>query len=452
MHGPAKEQLAIKIDGVLLQAIEKSEDLNQLFNLAEHYGKFHWLNTTSRWACPEVERHVFHKVSSAITTNGKTVTKGAITHVLSEGYDVGGHTPLCVNLAKEQAQRGEHVQLAITRNVTPNVASDIKQSGIATHICSGSHLEKLNSLANLFLQSKAVVLHIHPDDIVACCAAIFAEREGIPCLFVNHADIHFSYGPSQCSTVLEISAGSWLSTQAFRHPKSQSFLGIPCTDLNVSNEPTEDKVTGNYFITVGGAHKYHLDNSTIFVDFVEELCGKLDEKLKIIGVGNATPFSKLSDKAKRNLEILGTQTRDATIRQMRNAKAYIDSFPEGGGTSVTNAMLLCLPIFGCKAKGGMFGDDYLSASTTELIDRIQHFRKDGPNIKKLQERAEFIRKTFSLKTCADRLESTIAGGRLQVPFDFQADEIDLTFYQKQWLSSERFYVPPFIKINSPKQQ
>lgn len=57
----------------------------------------------------------------------------------------------------------------------------------------------------------------------------------------------------------------------------------------------------------------------------------------------------------------------------------------------------------------MFGDDYLSASTTELIDRIQHFRKDGPNIKKLQERAEFIRKTFSLKTCADRLESTIAG-------------------------------------------
>ena len=130
MHGPAKEQLAIKIDGVLLQAIEKSEDLNQLFNLAEHYGKFHWLNTTSRWACPEVERHVFHKVSSAITTNGKTVTKGAITHVLSEGYDVGGHTPLCVNLAKEQAQRGEHVQLVITRNVTPNVASDIKQSGI----------------------------------------------------------------------------------------------------------------------------------------------------------------------------------------------------------------------------------------------------------------------------------------------------------------------------------
>ena len=59
MHGPAKEQLAIKIDGVLLQAIEKSEDLNQLFNLAEHYGKFHWLNTTSRWACPEVERHSY---------------------------------------------------------------------------------------------------------------------------------------------------------------------------------------------------------------------------------------------------------------------------------------------------------------------------------------------------------------------------------------------------------
>ncbi|HCK18550.1 MAG TPA: hypothetical protein DHW36_08545 [Thalassospira sp.] len=451
MHGPAKEQLVAKIDGALLQAIEKSTDINQLINLAEHYGKFHWLNTTNRWACPQVERHVFNKVSSQIATNATPSNKSAVTHVLSEGYDVGGHTPLCINLAKEQAQRGENVQLAITRNVTSNVASDIKQSGISTHVCSGSHIEKINRLTNLFLQSKAVVLHIHPDDIVACCAAMFAEQAGIPCLFVNHADIHFSYGPSQCSTVLEISAGSWLSTQAFRHPKSQSFLGIPCADLNVSNEPAENKDAGNYFITVGGAHKYHLDNSTIFVDFVEELCGKLGEKLKIIGVGNATPFSKLSDKAKSNLELLGTQSRDATILQMKHAKAYIDSFPEGGGTSVTNAMLLCLPTFGCKAKGGMFGDDYLSDTPDELIVQIQHLTKDGPDTTKLQERAEFIRQTFSLKACADRLDAAITGAHVPVPFDFQAEEIDLTFYQKQWLSSERLYVPPFIKINAPQQ-
>ncbi|OSQ48362.1 glycosyltransferase family 1 protein [Thalassospira alkalitolerans] len=451
MRGEQKKNMALQIDGALLQSINACRDANKLFELAEYYGKFHWLNTTERWSCPEIENFIFALIAPRLPEFKATGNRKVISHVISEGYDIGGHTPLCVNLMKEQKRLGNDVQLVITRGVTPTVLEDVKASGIPIAAQQSTGVSKLLFLAQTFMQSKAVVLHINPDDIIACLAAMIAERAGIPCYFVNHADIHFSFATSQCSAILEITGASWLASQQFRHPKAQSFLGIPFSTLDGAPQEIrhKDKTQEPYFITVGGPHKYRLGRSPVFTDFVEVLCGELGQKLKMIGPDDYSKFSHLSAKAQNNLELLGTVERTKTLKLMANATAYIDSFPEGGGTSVTNAMHLGLPVFGCKSKAGMYGDDFLSQTPQELFAAIKLFIEHGPDSETLTARARFIKDNFSITACAKRLENTLNGNMETIPYSFDKKAIDLTFYQKKWLETDDFYIPPIIKINMP---
>ncbi len=451
MRGEQKKQIVQQIDVALLRAIESARDANKLFELAEHYGKFHWLNTTERWACPEVENHIFRLIEPRLPALRASQNRTMVSHVISEGYDVGGHTPLCINLMKEHKKRGTGVQFVITRGVTKKVLMEVQNTQIPILAQNSTGVAKLLFLTEVFLKSKSVVLYINPDDIIACLAAKIAEREGVQCHFVNHADLHFSYGPSQCSTVLEITWASWLTTQKYRSPKGQSFLGIPSGDFS----PTEikDAASANnlppYFISVGGPHKYQLDQTDVFLKFVEFLCGKMQQKLLLVGPSNQQAFSKLSTTAKSNLELCGIVDRDKTLILMAGAKAYLDSFPEGGGTSVTNAMKLGMPVFGAKSKVGMFGDEYASDSLEDLYCAIENFLLNGPDPEKIRTRATFIDEQLSLSACLDRLANTIDGNHEAIPFSFDIDKIDLTYYQRAWLEQDRLYIPPIIKNRPP---
>lgn len=455
LTGENKQQLVSKIDGVILQAISNSRDVAQVLNLAEHFGKFHWLNTTDRWAFPELERHVFQMVEPIIGDLVVPSERTRTLHVLSEGYDIGGHTPLCVNLIKEQKRRKEDVVLAITRQATKKIIDEVSEASIQVIHPKGVGIEKLKSLCNIFLASKSIVLHIHPDDIMAALAAMIAERHGIHCHFVNHADLHFSYGPSSCSSILEITWASWITSQKYRFPKRQSFLGIPSSTFNVEDlKKTGDTSIPSYpyFISVGGVQKYQLQQSNKFVDFVEYLCGTKKQNLVLVGPSDRTPFAKLTEQAQNNLLLLGIQDRAQTLRLMAASQAYIDSFPEGGGTSVINAMKMGLPVFGAKSKVGMYGDDYVSENTNDLKNAIDLFLESGMPPSTLTERAKFVDEHFSIGACTDRLERTIAGESVQIPYQFDTDSIDLTYYQKRWLEHDKIYIPPFIKINSSNSQ
>lgn len=132
---------------------------------------------------------------------------------------------------------------------------------------------------------------------------------------------------------------------------------------------------------------------------------------------------------------------------MANAIAYIDSFPEGGGSSVVNAMSLGLPIFGHRISEGMYGDEFLSPSMEDLFERISHFIENGPDTAIVQERSDFIHKHMSIQACVDRLESTIGGENCPIPFDYSKFDMDLDFHHRAWLQTDNLIVPPIIKIN-----
>lgn len=456
MNNEQKSQLISQIDGALRQAIQSCRDANKLFNLARHYAQFHWLNLTECWEKADLENYIFKLIEPRLPAFTAQESRTKITHVISEAYDTGGHTPLCVNLVKEQKSRGDDVELIITRKATDTVIKNLQNANVPIKTYPDNGVSQMLALAKCFLQSKAVVLHINPDDIVVCLAVMIAERHGVPCYFVNHANIHFSYAPSQCTGILEITAASWLSSQKYRHPKSQSFLGIPAskTETNTlwQGRIEETGITGPYFISVGTPLKYRLGNSNDFPEFIEFLCGKMGQKLLMIGPGDHQKFAELSPDARKNLVVLGQVERDRTLALMAGAKAYIDSFPEGGGTSVVNAMKLGLPIFGCRISEGMYGDDFLSTSLPDLFARVSDFLTNGADQDLLDTRANFIKTQMSVSACVDRLLQTIDGKKIAVPYSYDTANMDLTFHHSRWLENHDLYIPPIINMGNTQSK
>jgi hypothetical protein len=451
MNKEKKSLLIDQIDKTLLDAIYSCRDTNKLFDLARHYGRFHWLNLTDRWSHIELENYIFKFIGSQIPDFKPAENRTTITHVLSEGYDTGGHTPLCINLIKEQKIRGDDVELIITRSATPSIITDLRTSDVPIKSSPATGAAQLLQLAQAFMRSKAVVLHIHPDDIIACLAVMISERAGIQCYFVNHANIHFSYGPSQCRSVLEITASSWLSSQKYRQPKAQSFLGIPATDIDIEalrkSEISNTSLEEPYFISVGTPLKYRFGSSNVFLEFIEFLCGRLKQKLILIGPGNHPALTTLSADARKNLIAKGVTPRQQTLALMANSKAYIDSFPECGGTSIVNAMKLGLPVFGFRQSEGMYGEDFLAESFDLLCQKVEEFLAHGYDQDIIETRKTFIDTEMSIPACCDRLLKTISGEMQPVPYDFNPIKIDLDYYHNKWLESDDLFVPPVIQIN-----
>lgn len=453
MDKEQKSLMVQKVDKTLLNAIYFCRDANKLFDLARHYGRFHWFNLTDTWSNIDLENYIYDLIAPKLPAFLPAESRSTITHVLSEGYDTGGHTPLCTGLIKAQKEHGDDVELIITRSATQSVINELRNARVPIKSTPATGVAQMLQLAQAFMQSKAVVLHINPDDIIACLATMIAERAGIQCYFVNHANIHFSYGPSQCSAVLEITASSWLSSQKYRQPKAQSFLGIPASNIDVEalrkSEIPEIGLNDPYFISVGTPLKYRFGSSNVFLEFIEFLCGKMKQKLMLIGTGDHPALANLSADARENLIAKGIVPRQQTLALMANAKAYIDSFPECDGTSVVNAMKLGLPIFGFRQSEGMYGEDFLAESFDQLCQKIKDFSSQGYDPELLETRRNFIATELSIQACCNRLNKTIDGEMCPVPYDFDPDKIDLDYYHKKWVETDDLFIPPVVQINKP---
>jgi hypothetical protein len=451
MNKLKKNNTVKQIDLTFLKAIIECNDPDKMLYLARYYGQFHWVNITDRWSAIPVEEHTYKLIAPMLSDIKCSDNRTSITHVISEGYDHGGHTPICVNLIKAQKQQGDAPQLYVTRHITQKIANELQQADVPIIQDSSKNVAQIRSLTETLLNSKAVVLHIHPDDIVACVAAMHAERCGIPCYFVNHANIHFSYGPSQCTAILEITGSSMLASQKYRSPKAQSFLGVPTSPQPVPEKDLTkaDTTNSSYFISVGTHNKYQFDKTDVFLNFIEFLCGTLDQKLKLVGPPNGPHFAKLSAKARSNLEVPGILDRTETLELVANSLAYIDSFPECGGTSVVNAMKIGLPIFGFRQSEGMYGEDFLADSFDGLCENIKDFLENGYDREILETRRNFIKNELSIQACLKRLNKTIEGQMCPIPYEFDPDKIDLDYYHKKWLDTDDLYIPPAIKINQP---
>lgn len=449
MINEKKIQLCKHIDQVFLQGMLDCPDPNQLLQLCRFYGQFHSLNMTDRWSNIPVENHVYKVMEPYLADLQSVGTPTKITHVISEGYDFGGHTPICVNLLKAQKKRGEDVQLFVTRSITKNTYDDLNTTGIPLLRSAAEGVALLRDVTQTLLNSKAVVLHIHPEDIISCIAAMHAERTGIPCYFINHANIRFSYGPAQCTALMEITGSSWLASEKYRQPRALSFFGVPSSPLSILPKDLDasQNLEDGYFISVGSDNKFQFNTNDLFLNFIEFLCGELNQKLVLVGPKEHPKFANLSDQARSNLSAFGVLEHEETLKHVAGSIAYIDSFPECGGTSVVNAMKIGLPLFGFRQCEGMYGEDFLSESFDGLCKDIRDFLKNGYDTDLIKVRRDFMNNKMSIEACLARLDKTMAGEMCPIPYEFDASKIDLEYHHKIWNETDDLFVPPVIKLN-----
>lgn len=172
--------------------------------LAAAYG---WWAPMGMLADPLLERLVVDAVRDGqrpvVDRSRRT---GRVLHVLSEAYEVGGHTRLARRWMSRDSGRISDVALTNQSIAVPSeVSAVVHTSGGQVHDLRSGHSELLAravALRALFDDVDAVVLHVHPYDAVALAAV---NLPGIrpPVIVENHADHAFWLGVGAADLVCD---------------------------------------------------------------------------------------------------------------------------------------------------------------------------------------------------------------------------------------------------------
>ncbi|RWU17770.1 hypothetical protein DM813_24085 [Pseudomonas alkylphenolica] len=195
---------------------------------AQVYGALLWAVDLDIYEAAELERCLVAKCAPVVSLPPAGGGSNACVHVVSEPYLQGGHTRLMERLAQ---MHGEPVDLLVTRQSQPQVTE--RMSGFFDHVVvaqGDDPCSRLQDILNELSRYEKVILHIHPDDILATVACgLLKQQRGKQVLvyFVNHADHVFSFGASVADFYFEISAYGHYVDKKKHLTAQKSFLAIP---------------------------------------------------------------------------------------------------------------------------------------------------------------------------------------------------------------------------------
>jgi hypothetical protein len=149
---------------------------------------FAWCNPTGVFASGELER-VLTDLGARLPASGGAAparpagSRPRVLHVVSQVYGTGGHTQMLANWIRLDTAREHHVALTGqgTREV-PEKLTGVLSSDDALVRLDARHRRLLDRAAELRDLARAhdhVVLHVHPNDVVAAIA-LSARTEGRP--------------------------------------------------------------------------------------------------------------------------------------------------------------------------------------------------------------------------------------------------------------------------------
>jgi hypothetical protein len=173
--------------------------------------EYAWQNHTGRFSSVLLEQ-LLHEIAlkaQVATSNylkhvpNARCERSTVLHVLTEAYELGGHTRLASRWIQRDSQHSHSVIL--TRHNSPSIPKHLEDSLMKTggklwnlFRFSSGFFERAKWLGEIAKTCDLVVLHIHPGDIVPVLA--FADRNDIPpTVFLNHADHVFWIGASVCN-------------------------------------------------------------------------------------------------------------------------------------------------------------------------------------------------------------------------------------------------------------
>jgi hypothetical protein len=371
-HAPRVLQLNRERYGHLVGVVSRfaaEGDHESVMRAAALAANYAWGAPTGMIADPALERTVVASVCGArrVELDGARRT-GRVLHVLTEAYDLGGHTRLAWRWIERDPRRTD-VALTAQRDPVPaNLLAAVERSGGTVHdLRSSSHelTGRARTLRGLLDDVDLVVQHAHPWDPVPLVAANLPGPRP-PVVLENHAEHTAWIGLGGADVVSDY--------HAFSHRVSHGLRGVPTSrlglvpiplDEHAAPSPREDlrrrlglrpgTVVG---LTVASPHKLAPmwgRGMSALLDRALTWCRQLT--VVLVGPPATGPWAKLASRHPGRVLALGPVPDAAPYYAA--ADLYLDSYPSRSGTAVLEAALHGLPVLSLADLGEAHGHGQL---------------------------------------------------------------------------------------------
>ena len=306
--------------------------------------------------------------------------KNTYLHVLTQGYNTGGHTRVAERWIKN-APKDENHSVVILKPNKENL--DLLQNNVEEKNGKLIYFDKNLSvkkraldLRKLAMEYEYVILHVDMDDPIAV-VAFGVEEFKRPVLFYNHASHLFWIGKSVADLVLDIEFNDEV-TRNKRKIDNAYFLGVPLNKISISktekqearkklNLPVDKKI----IVSSGHEMKYVAICDDFYGDIIEKIIDK-DTYCYIVGVNKDNiEWNKLKEKSKGRIIPVGrVDYFDGYIDYLKACDLYLDSYPFCGGVACIEAISCGVGVLSLKSIYPQF--DYL-IRTSAYCDNKQDF-------------------------------------------------------------------------------
>jgi hypothetical protein len=281
-------------------------------------------------------------------------------HVFSTAYALLGHTKLCREWMKLDAQGRQHSVILLSQDgaVPENLARAVSLAGgsiirLDNRKRPAERAQELRVVARQ--RADVVVLHTHPDDVIAPVA--FGVPGGPPVIMVNHADHAFWVGRGVVDLLLDIrdSGHSWsLENRAISRAE---IVPIPLSELDATTSDASCRLESRrtvrrelgipaeavVLLTIGNAFKYTAIPGFDFCRTAEEILKScLGACLVAVGPKNTGSWKAAGKTTNGRLIAVGNQSELSRFHAA--ADIYLEGFPSGSLTALLEAAQAGLPV------------------------------------------------------------------------------------------------------------
>lgn len=406
-----------------------SKSLELALSFGQIYGSIKWSTSSSDVQDDDFEIEIFSKYKNIILSNMNENDKNKenhITHIISEAYDVGGHTKILRNFITAAKRRKIAQDVIVSRASNLNFEKFCAENDIKPHILRGPLSMRVKEIVEICKKTKVIILYIHPDDLVSAISARALREIGKKVLYLNHADHTFSFGIGASSCLLEVSGYGWEMSENRRKYLSHSFVGIPIGKFE--NRERRDR---SFILSIGSSRKYEPREGINFQKTISEIIRRTGINIKIIGTLGEEPWWEEVKKSFRDkIKFYGTMTYDSAKDYLENSSCYIDSFPITGGTALTEALAAGNVIFAPPSPTSGYGvaDHFRSSSLTDMVEEIVNYVENGKIYKDYEGARRFVIDYFGSDACFDRVMKAASGEIIGLPTYLKSDNNDLNYF------------------------
>jgi hypothetical protein len=354
---------------------------------------FAYANHPGFFVCENIEKSLIECAKNIPISNlsyniKKESEKRRVLHVISEGYDTGGHTRLVKNWIKRDSESVHSLVTTWQSTTIPKWLTEaIEESGgnvISLESISDKFMEKASELRKIAYEwADIVVLHVHMNDPIPTIA--FGVDGGPPIIHMNHADHCFWIGASIIDVCVDISKYGQLLTLNRRGIYNSLMLPIPLSLVEYNRDEDKDAIREKYgikkdttvLLTIASEYKFKSFNEGIdYCSIMKTVVNKFEDVILIvIGPENIGKWKDLNELTDGKVKIMGLQANVENFYKISDI--YIESFIMGSFTSRLDGIKYGLPAIKFK------NDIYPNMSV--LNDRLESF-----NCKNINEMISFI--------------------------------------------------------------